>query len=245
MAVAFDAVGPAGGAGMNDSTAGPATWAHINSAADNAIVVGITFFTTGSSDVTAVTYGAVSLARLGQQASGGITSGGIDYWGKVGGLPTGSNTVSVSHSRTESHNCGSASYSGAGSLGTAVVANAVNVGSIASPSIASTSGGIVTGAACKGSSSGGWSVTSGTLRWFKENGSGSASDNAGMGDLPSTGGSMTITIGSTINTDDMSIVAVEVLPPAGTAKSGTDVSAASAEGVPATVGVSDVPRWVG
>ena len=135
--VTFDAVGPAGGAGFNWATANTTGWAHVNSAASNAIVVTITYFSTTSSDVTAVTYGGVALARIGQRASGGAGPGGVDFWGKAGGLPTGSNQVAVTNSRAESHNGGSVSYASALAFGTAVSADSASasVTTLASPSV--------------------------------------------------------------------------------------------------------------
>jgi hypothetical protein len=94
VAVAFDAVGPAGGAGVT-GTASIAPWAHVNGAASNAIIVPITYTTGTTPRATAVTYGAVSLTRLTSIPSGNTGPGGLEIWtalGTVTPLPTGSTT---------------------------------------------------------------------------------------------------------------------------------------------------------
>ena len=96
MAVAFDAVGPAGGGGASTLTS-PLTFAHINSAAGNALLVGVNYDAGTTALATAVTYGGVALSRLGTIPGNNAGPGGCDLWGRIGGLPTGSNTVSVTN----------------------------------------------------------------------------------------------------------------------------------------------------
>src|ERR1700755_1086728 len=115
--VAFDAVGPAGGAGIAFTTSGTGNWTHINNG--NCIIVAITIFTGSTNTVTGVTYGGVSLNLLKFQGSGAGGGGGIAYYGLSGPtVPTGSNTVAVTTSDANNHNAGSVSLSGAGALGT-------------------------------------------------------------------------------------------------------------------------------
>ena len=73
MVAAFDAVGPAGGAGTAFASTSE-SWAHINNG--NAILVGVTVFTGSTDTITAVSYGGVALTKIGFSNTGS-TSGGI------------------------------------------------------------------------------------------------------------------------------------------------------------------------
>ena len=177
MAVAFDAVGPAGGAGAK-STATPLTWAHINSAAGNAICVGINYRTGTSSDVTTVTYGGVTLSRLGQVPANNAGPGGMDLWGKIGALPTGSNTVSVTFGTATADfvTGGSISLTGAVSFGTAVTGFAA-AGSVSVNVTGTISGNMIVAVASYGNSLVFSTTSPGTQRWAVNDNSNEAADN--------------------------------------------------------------------
>lgn len=212
MAVAFDAVGPAGGAGTASATT-PLTWTHINGG--NAIIIGVTTFTGTTNAVTSVTYGGVSVPFLGFIPSDNSTGGGIALYGLQGAtVPSGSNTVSVAFTGANNTIGGSVSYSGAGSLSAATTNYGTATGGVfTSTAIVTHTGGILTAAACYGTTGGTWGVTSGSLRWSHNTSASTAADNAGAGDIASTGASQTIAITNNSASDDWGIVAVEVIPP--------------------------------
>ena len=210
--VAYDAVGPSA-AGIASATT-PLTWTHINGG--NALLVGANTYNAGSNTVTGVTYGGVTIPLLGWCPSGG-GSGGIGLYGLVGGaLPSGSNTVSVAFTGGSDTIGGSVSYSGAGGFSaTAVASPAVTSGNSATSAAMTThAGGILAAVA----SYGGlwitpWSCTGGNVRWGNAQSGSSGADNALQGDIASTGASQTITLACTNgSTDQMALVAVEVLP---------------------------------
>ena len=209
MAVAFDAVGPsAAGAYL---TTNAVSWSHTNSAAGNAIVVSFSFPGASTSSVTAVSYGAAALTRIGQQSFG---QGGTDVWGKVGGLPTGANTVTVTGmtnaSTTTGVAGGSTSYTAAVSFGTAFVA-AVNSTSISVNVTGTTAGGMICASDTFGSNVTPTPSTGGTLRVNAQGDSGSGADNCFIGTWVSPGGTQAVGF-STASADNHQIVAVELLP---------------------------------
>ena len=219
--VAFDAVGPAGGAGTA-FTATPGTWTHVNGG--NGILVGVTCFGGTANTVTGVTYGGVTIPFLGYIASGGagVGPGGIALYGLTGGTcPTGSNTVSVAFSdATANHNAGSISVSGAGSLGTPVLGSATGVATVSVSVPGTTTGGLIVSAVCQGSSSAFSATSPNILRFTKLTSPGSGSDNIAGGTDPSTGGGASQTVTWTnVSTDEYGVIAVEVLPAGGAATS--------------------------
>jgi hypothetical protein len=212
VAVAFDAVGPAGGGGAK-STATPLTWLHINSAAGNAFLAGFNYRTGTTSDVTAVTYGGVALSRLGQVPGNNVGPGGMDLWGKIGGLPTGSNTVSVTFGTATADlvTGGSISLTGAVSFGTAVTGFA-SATSISVNVTGTTTGGMIVAAASFGNSAAVFATTSpGTQRWAVTGDSNEAADNTTAGTWPSPGGTQATGFSVTVSPADFwGLVAVEV-----------------------------------
>lgn len=210
MAVAFDASGSSGAGG---------TCTLVNSAAGNAIVVAGESLGTGSNTITSVTYGAVTIPLLGFLLSGNVGSGGIALYGKIGGLPTGSNTVTVNGGPPEW--CGAATYTGAASFGTAVT-NFNGSGATSGSAVVTgtTSGGIVVAGTCFGGGSGGgtFSATSpATLRWQQNVNANSGAGNGMMEDQASNGGSVTIAWTNSVATGDIwTEIAVEILPSGGT-----------------------------
>lgn len=210
MAVAFDAVGPAGGGGAASATT-PLTWAHVNGG--NAILVGATSFGGNTNKVTAVTYGGVTIPFLAYIPSNNGANGGVALYGLVSAsLPSGSNTVSVAFTGGGNTIGGSVSYTGAGSLSAATTNFGTGSGTFTSTAIVTNAGGILAAAACYGTTGGTWGVTGGNLRWSHNTSGGSGSDNGGQGDIASTGASQTIIITNNTGTDDWGIVAVEVIP---------------------------------
>lgn len=222
MAVGFDAVGPAGGGGAVTSTGvTPLTWAHINSAATNAILVGVNYRTGTTPQTTSIGYGSgpVALARLGTVPSGNVGGGGIELWGALGtstALPTGSNTVSVAFTGgTGAAVCGgSVTLTGAGSFKTAVTnfdAGPVTTVSISVTS--TTSGNMIFATACEGNGSAVFATTSpGTQRWAVNGDSTAGADNTVGGTWPSPGGTQVCTFTYTVGSaDEWGIAAVEVV----------------------------------
>ena len=176
---------PSGGSGgggtvARDTTAGfaGASGALVNNNASNAIVVAAE--TNGNTNTTtSVTYGAASLSFLAYIPSDAQSAGGVALWGKIGGLPTGSNTVTVTGGPPEW--CGAATYTGADSFGTAVT----NFGSGSSGSAVvtgTTTGGIVVSASSYGTSGTFTATSPASLCWSELINSNSAAGNGMMED---------------------------------------------------------------
>ena len=158
---AFDAFSSAAG------TTSPVTWSHTN--AGNCIVVTVTS-NAGTTDLTtAVTYGGVSLSRLGYVVSngaGGGNIGGVALWGLYSGtLPTGANNVVVTTTSAQAI-CGAVSATAATGLGAAVTTSGnATSGSVTVPS--TSTGGLVVSGACDGNNGATFAATGGTVRWSK------------------------------------------------------------------------------
>lgn len=216
MAVAFDAVGPAGGAGKT-STTSPITWAHINSAAGNAIIVGINYQSGTSPQTSAITYGAVSLSRLGTLPAGNAGPGGIELWGVIGGLPTGSNTISATFTAGGSVvTGGSISFTGAATFSAAQTdGSSGNQTSITFNFTGTTSGNMIVAAASEGNGSSVFATNSpGIQRWAVNGDSNSAADNTVGGTWSSPGGTQSIGFSETVAPADFwAVAAVEVQAP--------------------------------
>lgn len=189
-----------------------ASGSHTNSAAGNAIVVAANALG-ASNSITSVTYGAASLSFLGYIASNNGTVGGIALYGKIGGLPTGSNTVTASGGPPEW--CGAATYTGAGSFGTAVT----GFGSATSGSVivtGTTTGGIVVSGTSYGASGVFAATSPASLLWSELIDSNSGAGNGMMEHQTSAGGGASSTIAWSNGTgpDFWGQVAVEIKPPA-------------------------------
>lgn len=230
--VGFDAVGPgATGAGGTTGTAtSPTTWSHTNNG--NAIVVGVTIYNGSTNTVTSVTYGGVALTFLGFVPGDNQSAGGVAMYGKVGGLPTGANTVSVAFSDGANHNAGSISFTNAGGFGTAVT-NFASATSVTASVANTVTGGMIAAAASYGGTS--LNTFSGTnsvtVRWQHAGSTNTGADNGVGGTVPSTGGGAAQTVGFTdTGTDYWGIVAVEVQPATSTPVSSADTAHAAEHG---------------
>ena len=206
MAVALDAT----------NSAASSSFSLTNSAAGNAIIVTGETLGTGTNTITSVTYGAVTLSLLGFLLSNNSGSGGVALYGKVGGLPTGANTVTVNGGPPEW--CGAATYTGVASIGTAVT----NFGSSNTGTATvtgTTSGGMVVAGSCFGGGAGGGTFTAtspATLRWQQNVNANSGAGNGCMVDRASSGGSDAV--GWTNSQSDFwAEIAVELLPSGSTA----------------------------
>ena len=214
MAVAFDAVGPAGGGGTASATS-PLTWTHINGGSATCIVIGATIFTGSSNVITAVTYGGVSCTLAGFVVSGSGGAGGIAMYYLVN-PPTGSNTVSVTFTGGNDTVAGSISFTGSGSTGTPVTGSSSgSTASITASVSNTTTGGMVAAACCYGGTA--LITITGTngvtAQWFKAGSTNSGADNGAGGNVASTGGGASQTVGFTdTGTDFWGIVAMELLP---------------------------------
>jgi hypothetical protein len=219
MAVAFDAVGPAGSpsAGVH-STVTPLSWTHILGGSANAILVAVTNAGATTSNITSVTIGASNTA-LTFLGIGVDTGGSLTTWYGLLNPPTGSNTVKVNFSGAPSDMlAGSVSFTGAGSFGTFFGGGSggVSQSSMTINVTSTTTGGIVNVATAFGGQ--GWSAftttgAGGTIRLSDPNSSTFAGDMQAIGTYPSTGSSMTVGISSGAGSDEWSIAAIEVLPP--------------------------------
>lgn len=224
MAVAFDAVGPSGGTGASSGTptppsTSPLTWTHVLGSSANAIIIGVTSGNGGTNLVTGVTVGGQACTLLGYVASGGITAGGIALYYLLN-PPTGSQTVSAAFTGTAAVIGGSVSYTGVGSIGSPVTNIAVSSGSVTASVPSTTTGGMISAAACVGTVTTFAGTNSVTLRWNLTGDSSTAADNACAGDVASTGGGASQTVGfSNAASDDWGIVAVELIPPGSAATS--------------------------
>lgn len=191
--------------------------------------------------VTAVTYGGVALTSLGHIESNNQSAGGVALFGKVGGLPTGANTVSITGFATWAL---VSSYNDAASLGTAVTAagSGTTVANNGSATVTSTiTGGVVVGAVSFGSS-GTWTATSpATSRQFENVNASSASGNGFLEDTSSVGGGSNTTIAwSNLDSDWWGMVAVEVQPSTALDASVTPTAITVSTAIPApTVEVPD------
>jgi hypothetical protein len=213
VAVAYDAVST----GTPVATTSPITWSHTSNG--NGIIIA-TNWDNGATDlVTAVSYGGVALAKLGSQLPTGSSNGGLTYWGKIGGLPTGANTASVTHSASSlgKYCPGAISFSGAGSFAaaqtTGVLATTVSLNVTGT-----TSGGLIIAATSFGGlTSGTITATSpGTSRWSLTGDTAGGADNTGAQTCASPGGTQAIGFGTSagLSADSWALVAVEVLPAA-------------------------------
>lgn len=213
--VAFDAVGP-GSSGVS-FTVGVASWAHINSAASNAIVVCLTYITGTSPPVTAVTYGSTSLSRLGTVPANNVGPGGADMWGAIGGLQTGSNTVTLTNPGYSGGNhicCGSMSFkTGATGLqfGT-VFTNFANAASV-SLNVTGTTSGNQIASCCSYGGTGLGTITAnspGTLQYFCVGDVNTGADNGAGQSCASPGGTQAVGFTVAAGGDFWGIIAVEV-----------------------------------
>ncbi len=207
MTVTFDNSAPSSASSGVSST----SWTHNNSG--NAIVVGVIWDSGGTDVTSAISYGGVALSKLGSIPSDNNTAGGISLWGRIGGLPTGSNTVSVT---TGSTSCfgGSMSFFGAAAFGSAQTffgnGNPVSVGATGTDP-----NGMIAAASSYGGGAGGgtFSATGAATQRFAVIGNnGGGSSNSEGETAPSAAG--TVTFGwsqSNGNADFWGMVAVEIL----------------------------------
>jgi len=224
VTVAFDAVGPAGGAGANATTS-PMTWTHPGAASVTDVIVFATYdIATDTGKTMSATYGGTSMTSLGVWHTGGGTAGFLQMWALSGTIAgagatppaTGSQTVSITFTSGASGvQGGSISFTQGGAV-TAAQAT-VSAGSAANPSgtfTGSIVGNILVGAL--GSGSGATQTGSFTSRVNCVPSSGAAG--AGFcraGTLASPGGTATDSFTMVADFSAIAIVEVQGLPPAG------------------------------
>jgi len=209
VAVAFDAAG----AGAKGTTVTTITWSHTNSAASNALTVGLNYPTGTTPQASAVSYGGVALARLGSVPGNNVGPGGIEHWGKIGSLPTGANTVSCSVTSSADNKVGgsvSATIGGVGAFGTAQTSFTSGT-TIAYTHTGTTAGNLLIVAASQGNGSGVMTATSpGTTRFAMNGDSSEAADNVVMGTWAAPGGSQSVGFSENATSDFWGLVSVEV-----------------------------------
>ena len=230
--VAFDAVGPAGGAGFNFSTTvSPQTWTHVCGASATAIVITVINGAANANRVTAVTYGGVNCPLLGTQPNTGGSL--VAFYGLIN-PPTGSNTVSVTWTTGSGNQQlgGSISLTAAGSFGTlfGATSSGASVSSQAITVNGTTTGGMIVSSVAYGGAGGtaSWTYTpSGTVQWNDPFSNSSEGQTVAGGTVASTGGgaNQTMTWTPSAVSDACVSLAVEVLPP----------GAGGGAGIPATV----------
>lgn len=225
MAVAFDAVGPAGGGGKNTTNgtnSSPFTWTHTPVGTPTDVLIGVSTGGGSANTVTGVTYGGVTCSLVGSWVESGLTQaagGQALYW--CSAPPAGAQTVSVSYTGTFTMIGGSISFTGGGGgLGTSVSANPTSTSSSISASVSNTTtGGMIGCVTCfgGGSGSGTFSGTNSvTVRYADVVNTISAAGNSCGGTVASTGGGASQTVGfSNTKTDNWGFIAVEVLPGTG------------------------------
>lgn len=163
-----------------------------------------------TSITTTATYGGTSMTSVGKLHVGGLTAGYCEMFSLLNPA-AGTNTVLITASAAiNSMEAGSISFTGAGSLGTAVTAATNNVTSQAAV-VPTTTGGMVVDMFAWGS--GGVATSTQTQRWQKAlNGNTAAGDGA-QSTAASTGGNVTMSY-SWGALDAGGIIAVEIRPTA-------------------------------
>jgi hypothetical protein len=215
--VAFDSVGPAGGAGAGNFTAGTITWTHTVVAGPAALTVGATLGLASGSDAAltmAATCDGVAMTPGPAVHSNNAALGFLQTFTALG-LATGAHTivVTVSGGAVASMACGSIAFSAAGAFGTP--ATAASTGATASVAVpANTNGNLI--AAFTGDGSGAEVVGgTGTKRFLIDQTSSTGCGNCMGWTAPATGSSVTLT--ATMTSDFWAVIAFEVLPATATA----------------------------
>lgn len=189
MAVAYDAVGPSGGAGQASTTAS-ITWSHASVGTSGlAGVVAVAqdaSTTTNAAYTLTATWGGSSMTSLGRVASANTTTYGyIQLFGLIS-PPTGTQTVTVTCSGTPPHLIGgSISFTGAGSFGTAVTAFGTSTSASVTVTGTSTTNMYVAGF-CGGQSLGTTPTSPLTKRWLKNVSTVNGAGNGASGTAPGT-----------------------------------------------------------
>ena len=220
MAVAFDAVGPAGSpsAGVHGTTS-PLSWTHVLGGTANAILVAVVNAGSGTNNISSVTIGAgnTNIPLIGVSIGNG--SQFCSWYGLIS-PPTGSQTVKVNFTGTPNDMlAGSVSFTGASSFGTLFAANngASSTSSQTVSVTGTTTGGMVAATCAFGGQ--GWSAftttgSGGSINLSDPNSSTFAGDMQAIGTYSSTGSAMTVGFSAGAGgTDTWSVAAVEVLPP--------------------------------
>jgi hypothetical protein len=232
VAVAFDAVGPAGGGGTTGTVTG-LTWAH-SPTAGAALLVGVALDQATNTTTCTATFNGVSMTALGSVNISNSNVGYLYLFG-IANVAAGSQSVVVTFSgTTDVISAGSVSYTGAGStVGTAFGTFQHATSSSGTQTIAATSTSS-SSQVCGFNAEGGNALTgmsSGTSRFLINVASANSCGTIGGGDIAGTGGTVTLTWSG--DTADFGIGAVEVLPAAvggiafdavGPSGSGTGVS---------------------
>jgi len=217
VAVAFDAVGPAGGGGQLGAGVSSLTWTHVIAAGATDITIDFST-STSTPTVSSVKVGSTSCTLVAKADVNGSGSDGEVYKYRLASPPTGSQTITVTMSAASDMEAGSKSYTGGGSLGTPVTAhnptgtaqNSVQV------TVSTTSASSIVDMNAAAGSAFNASATTGTARWVGDQNPNSAAGNGCGVTAPGTAGSVTPAItlqgGST---DFWGAVAVEILPSGG------------------------------
>jgi hypothetical protein len=176
MAVAYDATGAgASGAASSGSTGTTISWSHTIGASATCLVVGVSAWdninaTAATRSVAVAGTSLTLLAVINNNNAGG--QGWVELWGMVGltGL-TGAKTITVNEYQTSNPSSAypqlagnSVSYTGVGSIGTAVTNFGSGAGTASTGAITSAAGNMVVGSFSANTSGTAFSALSGTSR---------------------------------------------------------------------------------
>lgn len=214
MAVAFDAVGPAGGSPTGTS-ASPYAWTHV-AAAGAALVAAVCLDQATAATTAACTAGGVSMTLIGKEAAGAGGNSGFLYLFGLANAAGGSTAMSFTFSgTTDVVTAGSVSFTGAAATFAAAFGTfQASQGSLASPSKGFTATSASSQlAACMASGDSVVSLASGgTSRFNDNNGSAGSCGSLNGSTAAGTGGTVTFTW-SNSGVASYALGGVEVLPP--------------------------------
>jgi hypothetical protein len=228
VAVAFDAVGPSSSG--QTSTTSPASWTHTAVASGVALLVGFGYgHASGADGTLAVTCDGTAMTLLGKVDNDNSNAGLTALYG-IANLASGAHTISVTvtgGAGSLTLECGSVSYSGAGTTVGAAFGAAVtafgdsSVSGTQAVTVTGTTAGNMVGAV---SSIGTGNITNpATSRWTANFSNSNGAGNAGQADK-AAGGSVTFTWTDSGGGDFWGAVGVEII-----------AAAAAAAGAPAAL----------
>lgn len=213
MALAFDAVGPTGGAGQAASNPANLTWAHTVSGTQTALLVGVVVGTTASDatkTISSVTYNGVGMTQLALRHAADLAVGYVALYG-LAGATTGANNVIVTFASAPLVGvAGSVSLNGADQstpFGTPVTAAATSA--TATLAVASnTSGNQIFYVVGCGSNTGINPTSPATKRVQNNFSNSTGCGTLGIATIPATGSS--VTCAWTVTSDSWADLAVEI-----------------------------------
>lgn len=210
MVVAFDAVGPAGGAGA--ASGSPISWTHICGASATMLLVGVSYDDFTFSTVTlGATYNGVAMTSLGAVNSNNNTAGFIQVFYLLNPTP-GSNSVVVTRTAGSVAGMLGGSQSYTGSSGAPTVTTAFGNTTTPTVTVTSAAGDMAAAFMCDGQ---GFTAANQTLRYRRNDNTVTASGNI-QGEDAAGAASVTLT-GTTATADWWGAIGVNIPAGAGAA----------------------------